>query len=109
MDKNLLYGIAGAAVIVLGAENMKGNISTLHRYHRERVSEEDRIPFGRKVGAGTMIVGSALLLKACSRFAAEKLGSSLPDKVGTAVLAAGQAAGFAMIFNAMSRYNKGIF
>ena len=45
--------IIGAVLLVIGILNMKGNISTIHRYHRHRVKEEDVLPFGRLMGAGT--------------------------------------------------------
>ena len=109
MDSLIIPVIAGGVVIILGVQNMKGNISTLHRYHRKRVSEEDRIPFGRKVGLGSIIVGCALILKACFQFAAEKLNILLLDKLGTIILIVGLAAGFAIIIYAIIKYNKGLF
>ena len=39
----------GIVCIVIGIFNARGDISTLHSYHRKRVSEEDRIPFGKKL------------------------------------------------------------
>ena len=109
MDSLIIPVIIGLVVIILGVQNMRGNISTLHRYHRNRVSEEDRIPFGRKVGSGTIIVGCALILKACCQFAAEKLNILLLDTIGTVILIAGLDAGFAIIIYAMIKYNKGVF
>ena len=37
----------GIVCIVIGVLNTKGNISMLHAHHRKRVSEENRLPFGR--------------------------------------------------------------
>ena len=54
--------VVGILVSVLGIINMTGNISSLHRYHRHRVSEENKKPFGRLVGLGTLIVGVALMV-----------------------------------------------
>ena len=39
--------VLGFILCVLGCMNMKGNISSLHWYHRQRVTEEDRKPFGK--------------------------------------------------------------
>ena len=108
MDQ-ILPVIAGLVIVVLGVRNMRGNISTLHRYHRNRVSEEDRIPFGRKVGAGTIIAGCSVILKGCFRIAAEKRNAASLDTLGTVILIAGLAVGFAKIIRAMIKYNKGIF
>ncbi len=109
MESFLLTAALGVIVIVLGVLNRKGNVSTLHRYHRKRVSEEDRLPFGRKVGSGTVIVGGALVLSAGLRFAAEKTDLPVMQTVGTVVLVIGFVVGFAIIVYAMIKYNKGIF
>ena len=41
--------LVGLLCIGLGISHRKGKISSLHSYHRNRVSEEDRIPFGKMV------------------------------------------------------------
>ncbi len=101
--------LIGIVLIVLGVMNMKGNISSLHWYHRQRVSEEDRIPFGRMVGLGTIIVGCSLILKACSRLAAEMMDLPVLEKAGSVVLVTGLICGLALMTYAMFKYNKGIF
>ena len=58
----IVTAIVGIVCIVLGFSNRKGNINSLHSYHRERVSEEDRLPFGKAVGLGTIIIGVALIV-----------------------------------------------
>ena len=44
----------GLLVSILGIINMTGNISSLHWYHRQRVTEENRKPFGKLVGLGNI-------------------------------------------------------
>ena len=109
MDALITPVIIGLVLIVLGVLNRKGNISTLHRYHRNRVREEDRLPYGRKVGLGSIIVGCALILKAGFQFAAEKRDIVLLDTLGTVFFVAGLAIGIAIILYAMIKYNKGVF
>ena len=109
METVVVPVIIGVIVIVLGIMNLKGNIETLHRYHRKRVSEEDRLPYGRTVGTGTILIGCSVIMMACLEYAAEELKMSLPGKTGTVIPAAGLIAGFAIIVYAMFRYNKGIF
>ena len=109
MNEVLLPVIIGIVIIILGVMNMKGNISTLHRYHRQRVGEEDRIPFGKKVGLGTIIVGCAVIGKACFQYAAEKRTDPAMETVGTIVLIAGFLVGLVLIIHAMIKYNKGLF
>ena len=62
MVEYIVAFLVGVIFIVLGISNMRGNISSLHSYHRHRVSEEDRIPFGKQVGLGTMIVGIGIII-----------------------------------------------
>ena len=52
----------GILVSVLGIINMTGNISSLHSYHRHRVTEENKKPFGRLVGLGTLIIGITMII-----------------------------------------------
>ena len=62
MPAFIVSALVGIVCIVLGVSNCKGNISSLHSYHRQRVSEEDRIPFGKKVGLGTIIIGAVIIV-----------------------------------------------
>ena len=101
--------IIGLILSVLGISNMKGNISSIHRYHRKRVSEEDKKPFGRLVGLGTLIIGLALMVFGGLSYAAEKTGSEVFVIVGSVILVVSLAVGLGMSFYAMIKYNKGIF
>ena len=58
----IVSAIIGVICIILGISNTQGNISSLHYYHRHRVSEEERIPFGKQVGLGTIIIGVGIIL-----------------------------------------------
>ena len=86
--------ILGIIIIIIGFINMKGDISSLHSYHRNRVSEEDKLPFGRLVGLGTIILGVSLII---SSF------------LGEYILIIGLILGLIPIVYAMFKYNKGIF
>ena len=99
----------GALISVLGAINMTGNISSLHWYHRQRVTEEDRKPFGRLVGLGTLIIGLSVILFGVVLFLFEKTQSMWLVWFGTAELIVGIAVGLVLSFYAMIKYNKGIF
>ena len=109
MGELLVPLIIGLFIIALGIMNMMGNINTLHSYHRKRVAEEDRLPFGRRVGAGTIILGASLIVKAVMQFAAEKTNSPALDTIGTVILATGGLVGFIIIILAMMKYNKGLW
>ena len=99
----------GLLVCVLGVINMTGNISSLHSYHRKRVTEEERKPFGKLVGLGTLLVGIAMVVFGVLFLMFEKTQLDLYVILGTILLIAGIVAGMAISFYAMMKYNKGIF
>lgn len=99
----------GLIVSVLGIVNMTGNISFLHRYHRKRVTEENRKPFGKLVGIGTLIIGVSLIFFGAFSFAFEQTELKVLNVIGGVELIAGIVVGSAISFYAMMKYNKGIF
>ena len=101
--------VVGCLCIVFGAVNMTGNLSTLHSYHYHRVSEQDRKPFGRLVGLGTILVGVSILLYGVFMFIYEKTQSNIWVWIGTPLMLVGIIVGLVISFYAMIKYNKGIF
>ncbi|MBR7135699.1 MAG: hypothetical protein IKD14_01070, partial [Clostridia bacterium] len=93
----------------IGISNTKGNISSLHSYHRNRVSEEDRVPFGKQVGTGTIIVGIGIIVFSVLSAVTLYTENNIFILIGTAVLIVGFVAGLIISFKAMIKYNKGIF
>lgn len=101
--------IVGGICVILGISNTRGNISSLHSYHRHRVSEEDRLPFGRIVGAGTITIGGSVIV-----FSVLSAITILYDKqifilLGTGIMVIGIIVGLVISFFGMIKYNKGIF
>ena len=109
MAGNIVTFLVGVVCIVLGISNMRGNISSLHSYHRSRVSEEDRIPFGKQVGLGTIIVGIGIIVFSVLSSVTLYTENDIFILVGTAVLIIGIILGLVKSFRAMIKYNKGIF
>ena len=109
MAGNIVTFLVGVVCIVLGISNMRGNISSLHWYHRSRVSEEDRIPFGKQVGLGTIIVGIGIIVFSVLSSVTLYTENDIFILVGTAVLIIGIILGLVISFRAMIKYNKGIF
>ena len=109
MAGNIVNFLVGVVCIVLGISNMRGNISSLHSYHRSRVSEEDRIPFGKQVGLGTIIVGIGIIVFSVLSSVTLYTENDIFILVGTAVLIIGIILGLVISFRAMIKYNKGIF
>ncbi len=109
MVGNIVCFLVGVVCVVLGISNTRGNISSLHSYHRSRVAEQDILPFGKKVGLGTIIIGCAIM--AFSVLSAVTLYTENQTffLIGTAVLIIGLVIGAVISFRAMIKYNKGIF
>ena len=104
MSKDLLITlIVGAILVALGVVNWKGNISTIHWYHRTRIHPEDVPRYGRAMGAGTITIGLSVMAAGVLEdvFA---LPQAAPIVVGI-----GLAAGFAIITYAQFKYNGGLF
>lgn len=99
----------GVIISVLGIINMTGNISSLHWYHRQRVTEENRKPFGKLVGSGTLIIGLALMLGGVFLTIAEIASMPWLTLISTVLVVGGAVVGIAVSFYAMFKYNKGIF
>ena len=101
--------IVGIICIALGISNMKGNISSIHSYHRHRVSEEDRLPFGRLVGIGTIIIGIGVIISGALSMVAIALERNIYTFIGIGIMVVCIVVGLAISFWGMIKYNKGIF
>ena len=101
--------LLGILCIVIGILNMKGNVSSLHSYHRRRVAEQDIRPFGRLVGLGTVIIGATVILFGAMSFISEQLKMPIFTIVGTVIMIVGIVVGLGLNIYAMIKYNKGIF
>lgn len=101
--------ILGVFISILGFSNMKGNISSVHWYHRKRITEENRLPFGRMIGLGTIICGVSLVVFGGFSFVAEKTQIDIFTIIGAVIVVVGFVIGLALSLYAMIKYNKGIF
>ena len=109
MECFITTAIVGVILCILGCTNMKGNISSLHWYHRQRVTEEDRKPFGKLVGLGTLIIGIALVISGILFLISEVTATELWLIIGCVITVVGIVVGLVLSFYAMIKYNKGIF
>ena len=101
--------VVGVICICIGITNMKGDISSLHSYHTQRVKEEDKLVFGRLVGLGTILTGGGVALYGILFTIAILLDIVVCTYVGIGLMIVGIAVGLGMSFYAMKKYNKGIF
>jgi hypothetical protein len=109
MPASIVTFLVGVLCIVLGISNRKGNIESLHEYHRKRVSEEDRIPFGKQVGLGMILIGCAIILFSILSAVSLYANNQIFVLIGTGIMIAGLVVGIWISFAAMIKYNKGIF
>lgn len=109
MDPVIIPIILGIFISILGIFNMRGNISSIHWYHRQRVTEENVIPFGKKVGLGTLIIGISVILFGVLSLAAELTKIAIFVTLGAVIVVMGIVAGLSLSLYAMIKYNKGIF
>ena len=104
----IIVFLVGILLIVIGIGNLKGNISTLHSYHRHRVKESDIPAFSKAVGTGTIIAGGSIFLYgAC--LLATLITENKTFTLAGSVLTVGIFSGLAVILWAIVKYNKGLF
>lgn len=101
--------LVGVLCVVIGILNMKGNIKMLHSYHIKRVTEEDRLPFGKLVGKGMIIMGVSIMIFSVLSALTLYLENDVYTIIGVVIMAVGFIVGLGMAFYAMIKYNKGIF
>ncbi len=109
MTEAIVCLLVGVICIALGFSHRKGNISSLHSYHTRRVSEEDKLPFGKRVGLGTIIIGASLVAFGACNAIAFFTEKTLFTFIGMGIFIAGLIVGGVFVFSAMIKYNKGIF
>ena len=109
MGENIAGIIVGVIVVILGIINTTGNVSLLHSYHRNRVKEEDKKPFGLLVGIGTIIMGVAIIILSVLLTLALNNQDATYETIGYIVFAVVFAIGLGINIFAMVKYNKGVF
>ena len=109
MLEHIIAIVVGIVIIVIGIVNTTGNISLLHSYHRKRVKPEDVIPFGKKIGLGTIIMGSSVSVCGALELTSMLIKKNFITYVGYGILVVGFVIGICIIIYALKKYNRGIF
>ena len=105
----IISAIIGVVCISLGIGNTKGNLSSIHSYHRQRVSKEDVLPFGRLMGLGTIIVGSGIIFFSILSVITELAANPVFSIIGIVVMFIAIFVGLGITIYAMKKYNGGVF
>ncbi len=101
--------LVGVLCIAFGIAIRKGNLNLIHEHHRNRVSEEDQLPFAKAVGVAVIALGCAIMLCGGLFIAALLTDTILLAKIGGGILIAGAAVEIAFLVYATTKYNKGLF
>ena len=101
--------LVGGLCVALGISNILGNISSIHFYHRHRVSDENKSRFGKKIGLGSVIIGGAIMIFSALSIVTLYTKNNLFTIIGAVILAIGAIIGIVLSIYAMIKYNKGIF
>lgn len=109
MTAFLVTTIFGVLLSIIGVINMTGNISTLHWYHRKRVSEDNQKPMGKLVGLGTLLIGASMITFGVLYLIFDINRTELFLWIGCGILIIGLIVGLALNLYAIIKYNKGLF
>ncbi len=94
--------VLGLFLIILGAVNISGNISTIHWYNRTKVQPQDVKKYGRDIGIGTVIIGISIIIS-------NSLSIIFNDEIYIIFILLGSVIGLIFMLYAQFKYNKGIF
>ena len=109
MLENIVCLLVGVFCIYAGILNRTGNLSFLHSYHKNRIAEADKIPFGKIVGLGTIIIGVGAIFSGVFAILAKLFAVQTLTMIGSIVFVIGIVVGLILSCYAMIKYNKGIF
>lgn len=101
--------IVGILCIAIGISNIGGNISWVHSYHRKRVSEENRMAFGKMVGTGMIVIGIGIIFAGAMLAVALLAESKICEIIALVAMLSSIVVGTVIAFRAMIKYNGGIF
>ena len=104
MCVNIIMLILAAFYIRNGIDNLKGNIDSVHRYNRRRITEETRPKYGKLIGSSTLICAGSVILCAIL----DLVYGELPEIGGWIVLISSIVSIVIMLY-AQFKYNRGIF
>lgn len=98
--ENAFLIFIGIIFIVCGGMIMGGKTQLIHSYHTKNITEENRKPYGRVVGAGVLIIGVGILLDGILSFF---LDSTRLVTIVSLIVS------IVLIFYGQLKYNKEIF
>ncbi len=101
--------LIGILFVAIGVSNRKGNISLLHSYHRHRVLEEDKLPMGKLIGLGMIIIGVTVMLIGVLPLVLKGASEHTLALIESILTVVGFIPGLGLNLYAIIKYNKGLF
>ena len=101
--------LVGTLCVAIGISNVCGNISTIHSYHRNRVSEDNRRAFGKGVGIGMIVCGGGVIAFSALLLVTLYTEIEIFTLIGTGVMLVALAVGLVISLLTIKKYNHGIF
>ncbi len=89
-------------LIVIGIFNYKGNINSIHWYQRTKITEKTRIPYGKTMGTGSILIGVGLLVPAVLNEIFKNINFDFITIITLII-------GIIILIYGQIKYNKGIF
>ena len=106
MGVNITMLILGVLLVIIGIENVRGNIASIHWYNRTRITEETRPKYGKSMGIGTLVIAGGLIFSAVLNMIVKM---NIAVLIGGAITLITVIVGLAFMLYAQFKYNKGIF
>ena len=106
MGVNITMLILGILLTIIGIENVKGNIASVHWYNRRCITEETRPKYGKFACIGTLIIAGGLIFSAVLNMLVKM---NIAVLIGGAITLITVIVGIVFILYAQFKYNKGIF
>lgn len=108
MIGSIILILIGLILLLIGINNYKGDISLIHYYHRQRVSEENKVIFSKLMGLGIVVCSIGIILFSIFLYLSKILEKSNYITVGSYLLVISLFIGVGLMIYATIKYNKGI-
>ncbi len=102
MFEGIAMPLLGGFLIALGILNIRGNLSSIHWYQRQKITEETARPYGKWIGSGSVVTGGGL-------FSGGLLTWTPWNPAAPYLMAAAIMVGVGLMLYAQFKYNKGLF
>ncbi len=107
--EHMMPMLIGIVFVAIGISNRKGNISLLHSYHKHRVAEEDKLPMGKLIGLGMILIGITVILTGVLPLVLKDVSENTLALIENVMLTIGFVPGLGLNLYAIIKYNKGLF